>query len=95
VKLSRKSLAGLVVVAVAAPVAFAHFRLLEPASWLQESQLGDPQKAAPCGGTSADPGKPTDKVTTVTGGEKLHLRIQETVLPSWLLSGRSGSEFAG
>lgn len=78
-KLSRKSLAGLILIAAAAPVAFAHFRLLEPASWLQESQLGDPQKAGPCGGTSADPGKPTDKVTTVTGGEKLHLRIQETV----------------
>src|SRR6185437_265342 len=74
-----KSLAGLVVITVAAPVAVAHFRLLEPASWLQESQLGDPQKAAPCGGTSADPGKPTDKVTTVMGGEKLHLKIQETV----------------
>ncbi len=78
-KVSRKSLAGLILIAAAAPVAFAHFRLLEPASWLQESQLGDPQKAGPCGGTSADPGKPTDKVTTVTGGEKLHLRIQETV----------------
>ncbi len=78
-KLSRKSLAGLILIAAAAPVAFAHFRLIEPASWLQESQLGDPQKAGPCGGTSADPGKPTDKVTTVTGGEKLHLRIQETV----------------
>ena len=29
----------------------AHFRLLAPASWLVENQLGDPQKAAPCGGT--------------------------------------------
>ncbi len=72
-------LAGAIAVAAAAPLAFGHFRLLEPASWLQESQLGDPQKAAPCGGTSADPGKPTDKVTSVTGGEKLHIKIQETV----------------
>lgn len=79
-KISRKNLLlGSVVVASLTPMAFAHFRLLEPASWLQESQLGDPQKAAPCGGTSADPGKPTDKITTVTGGEKLHLRIQETI----------------
>jgi len=31
----------------------AHFRLLAPASWLVENQLGDPQKAAPCGGTNA------------------------------------------
>lgn len=60
-------------------MALAHFRLIEPASWLQESQLGDPQKSAPCGGTSADPGKPTDKITTVMGGEKLHLKLQETI----------------
>ena len=72
-------LSGLILIAFAAPMAIAHFRLLEPVSWLQESQLGDPQKAAPCGGTSADPGKPTDKITAVTGGEKLHLKIQETV----------------
>jgi len=38
-----------------APRAVAHFRLLEPASWLQESELGDPQWSAPCGGTLTDP----------------------------------------
>lgn len=27
----------------------AHFRLVAPASWLIESDRGDPQKAAPCG----------------------------------------------
>jgi len=37
----------------------AHFRLLAPASWIVENQLGDPQKAAPCGGTNTDFGKPT------------------------------------
>jgi hypothetical protein len=62
-----------------APDGGAHFRLLEPASWLQESQLGDPQKMAPCGGTSADPGKPTGTVTNVPGGEKLHIKLRETV----------------
>jgi hypothetical protein len=30
----------------------AHFKLLEPASWIVENERGDPQKAAPCG---ADP----------------------------------------
>ncbi len=65
--------------AVVAPRAIAHFHLMEPASWLQESQLGDPQKMAPCGGTSADPGKPTGAVTNVQGGDKLHIRLQETV----------------
>ena len=62
-----------------APLGIAHFRLVEPASWIQENQLGDPQKAGPCGGTSADPGMPTGKVTTVQGGDRLHLRIAETI----------------
>jgi hypothetical protein len=33
----------------------------------------------PCGGTSADPGKPSGAVTSVQGGDKLHIKIQETV----------------
>ena len=41
-------------VASAAPVALhAHFRLLEPASWIVENERGDPQKAAPCGGLTS------------------------------------------
>ncbi len=59
--------------------ASAHFRLLAPASWLEENQLGDPQKAGPCGGTNADYGKPTYAVTNVKGGSQLHLKVQETV----------------
>ncbi len=31
----------------------AHFKLDAPASWIQENQQGDPQKLAPCGGTTA------------------------------------------
>ena len=57
----------------------AHFRLLAPASWIEENQLGDPQKAAPCGGTNADFGKPTYAVTDVKGGTPLHVKVQETV----------------
>ena len=58
----------------------AHFRLLEPASWIQESEdLGDPQWSAPCGGTLKDPGKPTGAITNATGGEKLHIKVRETV----------------
>jgi hypothetical protein len=72
-------LLGTAALAIITPSGIAHFRLLEPASWIQENQLGDPQKLGPCGGTSADPGKPTDAITNVTGGEKLHIRIQETV----------------
>ena len=70
---------GVAVLAVLAPQGSAHFHLLEPASWLQETAIGDPQKMGPCGGTSADPGKPTGAVTNVPGGEKLHIKIQETV----------------
>lgn len=57
----------------------AHFKLLAPASWLVENQLGDPQKAAPCGGTNSDFGKPTYAVTDVKGGTALHVKVQETV----------------
>jgi hypothetical protein len=72
-------LSGAAVLAVLAPQGIAHFRLVEPASWLQEAQNGDPQKMGPCGGTSADPGKPSGAVTSVQGGDKLHIKIQETV----------------
>ena len=70
------------------PAAEAHFRLLEPASWIEENNLGDPQKAGPCGGVSADPqrntpanpGKPTNAVTRISGGQKLKIKVQETVM---------------
>jgi hypothetical protein len=78
-RLLLPSVIGGLALIVFAPVSIAHFRLIEPASWLQESQLGDPQKMAPCGGTSADPGKPTGAVTSAHGGEKLHIRLHETV----------------
>jgi hypothetical protein len=72
-------LIGSVTMVIFAPDGGAHFHLIEPASWLQESQVGDPQKMAPCGGTSADPGKPSGAVTPVQGGEKLHIKLRETV----------------
>jgi hypothetical protein len=67
---------GMAVLPVAAD---AHFRLLAPTSWIEENQLGDPQKAGPCGGTNADFGKPTYAVTDVKGGSLLHVKVQETV----------------
>jgi len=57
----------------------AHFKLLAPASWLEEDKLGDPQKAAPCGGTNTDFGKPTYAVTGVQGGASLHVKVRETI----------------
>ena len=70
-------LAGLMM-AVQIPTS-AHFKLLEPASWLVESDRGDPQKAGPCGGSNTDWGKPSYAVTKAVGGQKLHLKIQETI----------------
>ncbi len=78
-KLFQDLLWGSIALAILAPDGGAHFHLIEPASWLQESQVGDPQKMAPCGGTSADPGKPSGAVTNVQGGEKLHIKLRETV----------------
>ena len=51
-KTSKALLFGCIAFAAIAPNLVAHFRLLEPASWIQENQLGDPQKLGPCGGTS-------------------------------------------
>ena len=63
----------------------AHFKLLEPVEWVKTSDLGDPQKAGPCGlpDTNGDNAKfLTGASTKVTGGSKLHLKIQETVFHS-------------
>ena len=65
--------------AVLVPFADAHFKLLEPESWLTESNLGDPQKLGPCGGTTANGGMPSNAVGKVKGGQKLHIKLQETV----------------
>jgi hypothetical protein len=67
------------VVALQAPAFGAHFKLLEPQSWLVEDDRGDPQKMTPCGGTSANPGTPSQAVNKVRGGQKLHIKIQETI----------------
>ncbi len=72
--------AGLAAACLLVPAgASAHFRLLAPASWIEENRLGDPQKAGPCGGTNTDYGKPTYAVTNVKGGTALHIKVQETV----------------
>jgi hypothetical protein len=59
--------------------AHAHFKLVSPASWIEEDDRGDPQKMAPCGGTLADGGTRTGAVTTVTGGSMLEVAIEETI----------------
>jgi hypothetical protein len=68
-----------VLVAALPLLAHAHFILVEPASWLVENRLGDPQKLGPCGGTSADPGTPSNAIVKMKGAERLHLKLQETI----------------
>jgi hypothetical protein len=63
----------------AAPFAWAHFRLLEPQSWIVENNLGDPQKLGPCGGVTGNAGMPTNALNKAMGGQKLHIKVQETV----------------
>ena len=59
--------------------ASAHFKLIEPASWIEEDDRGDPQKLAPCGGTIANPGVRTEAVTDVVGGSSLQIVVDETI----------------
>lgn len=61
------------------PRAAAHFRLLEPASWLVEDERGDPQKAGPCGGSNNDWGEESYIITPVEGGSMMPLRVRETI----------------
>lgn len=63
----------------AAAPAWAHFILLAPDAWIEVNQLGDPQKAGPCGTKAEIPGVPTGKVTAMKGGDMLHIKIQETI----------------
>ena len=76
---TRVALAAAVLMTAAPAATQAHFRLLQPASWLVENELGDPQKSGPCGGTNTDYGKPTGIVNQATGGALLHVKVQETV----------------
>jgi hypothetical protein len=74
----RVLMALVVASAAAAPAVLqAHFKLLEPAGWIVESERGDPQKAAPCG--AVPDVKLSDTVTKVTGGSKIHLKVLETI----------------
>jgi hypothetical protein len=64
---------------LAAAPASAHFILVAPDSWIEANVLGDPQKAAPCGTSDLTKGVPTGKVTTMRGGDLLHIKIKETI----------------
>jgi hypothetical protein len=76
---TRLALAMAVLVSAVPTGIQAHFKLLEPASWLIEDDRGDPQKSGPCGGSNTDYGKPSYAVSRAVGGSKLHLKVQETI----------------
>ena len=83
-KLSMYWLSAVVALAALPAGTSAHFRLLEPAPWITQDQLGDPQKLGPCGGDPKGQNDPllTRAVTKVAGGARLHLKIQETIYHS-------------
>lgn len=64
---------------LAPAAALSHFFLIEPGNYLVQNEIGDPQKLAPCGGTSANPGTPSGLVGEYRGGETMHIKIKETV----------------
>jgi hypothetical protein len=76
---TRLALAAALLASVVPTVTQAHFKLLEPVSWLVEDDRGDPQKSGPCGGSNTDYGKPSYAVNQAVGGSKLHLKVQETI----------------
>jgi hypothetical protein len=67
--------------------AHAHFKLLKPASWLNEDSLGGPQKGSPCGpgnskpfiGDDKQPNPVSDATTTFRAGETITVELDETV----------------
>ena len=76
---TRLALVSAVLVVVVPVGTQAHFKLMEPASWIIEDDRGDPQKSGPCGGSNTDYGKPSYIVSQAVGGSKLHLKVQETI----------------
>jgi hypothetical protein len=76
---SRLALVSAVLVTIVPAVTQAHFKLLEPASWIVEDQRGDPQKSGPCGGSNTDYGKPSYAVNQAVGGSMLHVKVLETI----------------
>lgn len=74
----KAALCAVAALAIAGP-ASAHFILMAPDAWIETNQIGDPQKAAPCGTSDITKGVPTGKITEVKGGENLHFKIKESI----------------
>lgn len=72
-------LCGLIAAGIAPRQADAHFVPFAPESWLVHNERGDPQKIAPCGTSSENPGTPSNVIGQLTGGLTLRLKIRETI----------------
>lgn len=66
--------------------ASAHFKLLKPASWLNEDSVGGPQKGGPCGpggmgllGDDVQPVPTNGTVSEVHAGDTVMIEIDETI----------------
>ena len=88
--MSKQHWAGLVLAGLStlcAARAEAHFRLVQPPSWLNEDSLGGPQKGSPCGpgntmlilGDDVQPVPTSNAVTTFTAGQTVAFELDETV----------------
>ena len=65
----------------------AHFKLIEPPSWLVENERGDPQKAGPCGGTNTDWGKPSNAVGKAAAARRSRSRCwKPSTIPATIAS---------
>jgi hypothetical protein len=88
--MTRERWIGAVLMSVAllsTSYAHAHFKLLKPSSWLNEDELGGPQKGSPCGpgnampfvGDDMNPSPLSKAVTTFHAGETVTVELKETV----------------
>jgi hypothetical protein len=85
--MKQRILMATLAAALLSATAHAHFVLVMPAASMMQNRLGDPQKIAPCGGVSANPGRgtpanpgvPSGAVTSVRGGTNLPLMAQEAI----------------
>ena len=68
---------------LAASPVHAHFKLLKPASWLNEGDDGSPQKGGPCGPGGYDNANPIPATgkppTSFHAGDTIDIEAQETV----------------
>jgi hypothetical protein len=72
-----RALSAVAAVGLGASSSEAHFILASPPATLAQSDLGDPQKAPPCGDNGS--GVPTGIVTTFQQGQTITVTIEETV----------------